>query len=174
MKTREQNRSNKRTAIEQFDWFIERVQKSVASGWLKGKLGWKYFMPENFPEIKRYFALTSCCNRIGKSNNAFSTLGILWRENKESMFWSFHPLAVKTNNEQLPKPYFKFIRKSLYDQQARETNETETKSQGVGKDFTKVIFRVCTYTDVLFLGRPHILIDCLKRHQAQKRLPEGN
>ena len=38
----------------------------------------------------------------------------------------------------------------------------------------KVIFRGCTYTDVLFLGRPHILIDCLKRHQAQKRLPEGN
>ena len=38
----------------------------------------------------------------------------------------------------------------------------------------KVIFKGCTYTDVLFLGRPHILIDCLKRHQAQKRLPEGN
>ena len=34
MKTREQNRSNKRTAIEQFDLFIERVQKSVAFGWL--------------------------------------------------------------------------------------------------------------------------------------------
>ena len=29
------------------------------------------------------------------------------------MFWSFHPLADKTNNEQLPKPFFKAIRKSL-------------------------------------------------------------
>ena len=38
----------------------------------------------------------------------------------------------------------------------------------------KAIFRGCTYTDVLFLGRPHISIYCLKRHQAQKRLPEGN
>ena len=36
----------------------------------------------------------------------------------------------------------------------------------------KVIFKGCTYTDVR--GRPHILMDCLKRHQAQKRLPEGN
>ena len=60
------------------------------------------------------------------------------------------------------------------DQQARETNEAEMESSGVGRDLTKVIFRGCTYTDVLFLGRPHILIDCLKRHQAQKRLPEGN
>ena len=39
--------------------------------------------------------------------------GFLWRENKESMFWSFHPLADKTNNEHLPKTFFKVIRKSL-------------------------------------------------------------
>ena len=30
------------------------------------------------------------------------------------MFWSFHPLADKTDNEHLPKPFFKVIRKSLY------------------------------------------------------------
>ena len=40
--------------------------------------------------------------------------GFLWRENKEAMFWSFHPLAHKTYNEHLPKPFFKAIRKSLY------------------------------------------------------------
>ena len=40
--------------------------------------------------------------------------GFLWRENEESMFWSFHPLADETNNEHLPKPFFKVIRKSLY------------------------------------------------------------
>ena len=34
MKTREQNRSNKRTEIERFDWFIERIQTRVAFGWL--------------------------------------------------------------------------------------------------------------------------------------------
>ena len=34
MKTREQNRNNKRMEIEQFDWFIERIQTRVAFGWL--------------------------------------------------------------------------------------------------------------------------------------------
>ena len=33
MKTREQNRNNKRTEIERFDWFIERIQTRVAFGW---------------------------------------------------------------------------------------------------------------------------------------------
>ena len=40
--------------------------------------------------------------------------GFLWRENEESMFWCFHPLADKTNNEHLPKPFLMVIRKSLY------------------------------------------------------------
>ena len=30
MKTRKQNRNNKRTEIERFDWFIERIQTRVA------------------------------------------------------------------------------------------------------------------------------------------------
>ena len=34
MKTTQQNRNNKRTEIEQFDWFIERIQTHVAFGWL--------------------------------------------------------------------------------------------------------------------------------------------
>ena len=37
--------------------------------------GWKNVMPENFVEINRYFTLTSYCNTIGQSNNAFSILG---------------------------------------------------------------------------------------------------
>ena len=38
MKTREQNRNNKRTEIERFDWFIEWVQTYVAFGWLSDAL----------------------------------------------------------------------------------------------------------------------------------------
>ena len=34
MKTREQNRNNKRTKIKRFDWFIERIRTRVAFGWL--------------------------------------------------------------------------------------------------------------------------------------------
>ena len=54
--TREKNRKNKRTEIERFDWFIERIQTRVAFE--------KNFMPENFLEINRYFALTSYCNQL--------------------------------------------------------------------------------------------------------------
>ena len=32
MKTHEQNRNNKRTEIERFDWFLERIQTRVAFG----------------------------------------------------------------------------------------------------------------------------------------------
>ena len=34
LKTREQNRKNKRTEIQPFDWFIERIQTRVGFGWL--------------------------------------------------------------------------------------------------------------------------------------------
>ena len=121
-RTKQKQQTNGNRAI----WLVYRKGTKERGFWLVN--AWKYFMPENFPEFNRYFALTSYRNTIGQPNNAFSTLGILWRENKESMFWSFHPLADKTNNEHFPKPYFKVIRKSLYDQQARETNEAEMES----------------------------------------------
>ena len=50
MKTREQNRNNKRTEIVRFDWFIERIQTRVAFGWLSEHSGEKTFMPENLLE----------------------------------------------------------------------------------------------------------------------------
>ena len=70
LKTREQNRKNKRTEIQRFDWFIERIQTRVGFGWLANAR-----VPENFLEVNRYFPLTSYCNKIGQSNNAFSILG---------------------------------------------------------------------------------------------------
>ena len=39
MKTREQNRNNKQTEIERFDWFIERIQTRAAFGWLSERSG---------------------------------------------------------------------------------------------------------------------------------------
>ena len=74
IKKGEQNRNNKRTEIKRIDWFIERIQKN--------------FMPENFLQIIRYFALRSYCNTIGQSNKAFSIhiKGFLWWENEERMF----------------------------------------------------------------------------------------
>ena len=77
MKTREQNRNNKRTEIKRFDWFIERIQTHLAFGWLSERSAEKTSCPKNFLEINRYFALTSYCNTIGQSNNAFSILGVI-------------------------------------------------------------------------------------------------
>ena len=76
VKTREQNRNKKRAEIERFDWFIERIQMRVAFGCLSERSAEKNFMLENFLEINRYLALTSYCNTIGSSNNAFSILGL--------------------------------------------------------------------------------------------------
>ena len=39
--TSHQNRNNKRTEIQRFDWFIERVQTRVAFGWLSERSGEK-------------------------------------------------------------------------------------------------------------------------------------
>ena len=41
MKTHEQNRNNKRTEIERFDWFLERIQTRVAFGYLSERSGEK-------------------------------------------------------------------------------------------------------------------------------------
>ena len=48
MKTREQNRKNKRTEIKRFDWFIERIQTRVAFGWLSERSGEKTSCPRTF------------------------------------------------------------------------------------------------------------------------------
>ena len=48
IKTREQNRNNKRTKIERYDWLIERIQKPVAFGWLSERSGEKTSCPRTF------------------------------------------------------------------------------------------------------------------------------
>ena len=47
MKTREQNRNNKRTEVERLDWFIERILTRVAFGWLRKRSREKNLMPED-------------------------------------------------------------------------------------------------------------------------------
>ena len=48
MKTREQNRNNKRTKIKRFDWYIERIRTRVAFGWLSERSGEKTLCPRTF------------------------------------------------------------------------------------------------------------------------------
>ena len=48
MKEREQNRKNKRTEIERFDWFMKRIQTLVAFGWLSELKSEKTSYPRTF------------------------------------------------------------------------------------------------------------------------------
>ena len=98
MKTREQDRTTNERKYSD----VIGLSNGYKRAWLlvgKQTLGWKNFMPKNVLEINRYFALTSYCDTIDQSINAFSILGFsVEPENEEYMFWSFHPLADKTNN----------------------------------------------------------------------------
>ena len=48
MKTRKQNKNNKRTETERFDWFIERIRTCVPFGWLSECSGEKLHVRELF------------------------------------------------------------------------------------------------------------------------------
>ena len=70
-RTKQKQRTNGNRAI----WLVYRTDTNARGFWLvKRTLGWKNFMPVNFLETNRYFALTSYCKTIGQSNNAFSIL----------------------------------------------------------------------------------------------------
>ena len=70
--TKQKQQTNRNRVI----WLVYWVGTNAHGFWLvKRTPWWKNFMPENFLEINRYFTLTSYCNTIGQSNNAFSILG---------------------------------------------------------------------------------------------------
>ena len=89
-KTREQrNRNKTRTEI----WLVYRTDTNARGFWLvRQTLGWKNFLPKNFLEIIRYFALTSYCKAIGLSNNAFSILRFSLAGD-----WRVHVLIFSSN-----------------------------------------------------------------------------
>ena len=95
VKTRKQNKHSKRTGIGRFDWFIEQMQTRVVFGWLSERSGEKTSCPKDFLAINRYFALTSYCNTIGQSNNAFSILGFFGRKTKSPCFDLFIHWLIK-------------------------------------------------------------------------------
>ena len=97
-RTKQKQQTNGNRAI----WLVYRTDTNARGFWLvKRTLGWKNFMPENFLEINRYFALTSYCNTIGQSNNAFSILGFFGRKTKSPCFDLFIHWLIK----QITKTY---------------------------------------------------------------------
>ena len=88
-------------------WLVYRVDTNACGFWLikRTPSGEKTSCPRT-SRINRFFALTSYCNRL------FNIRVFFGGKTKRPCFV---PLADKTNNEHLPKPFFKVIRKSLYD-----------------------------------------------------------
>ena len=110
MKTREQSTKQYTNGIRAI-WLVYRTDTNARVFWLvKQTLVWKTFIPNNFPEINRYFALTSHCNTIGRSNDTFSALGFSLAGKRRVHVLIFD----KTNNEHLPKQFFEVMEKSLY------------------------------------------------------------
>ena len=109
--TKQKQQTNKNKAI----WLVYRTDTNAPGFWLvKRTLGWKNFMPENFLEINRsWLRFDVISQRDWPIEQCLLHIRIfLAGKHWESMFWFFHPLADKTNNEHLPKPFFKVIRKS--------------------------------------------------------------
>ena len=101
-------------------WFIELIQTRVVFGWLSERSGWNNSCPRTF--------LTSYYNTIGQLNNAFFHIRFfLGGKTKSTCF-------DKTNNEHLPKSFFKVKRnrsieeyccfKSVAYHQGRSWHET--------------------------------------------------
>ena len=105
-KTREQNRKNKRTEIRAI-WLVYRTETNARGFWLvQRKLGW------NQPILR--FDVTLQLNRPIERCLLHIRVFSGGKTKRPCKLWYFHPLAVKTNNEHLPKPSSKVIRKSLY------------------------------------------------------------
>ena len=125
---RRKQQTNKNRAI----WLVYRTDTNLRSGdfffFLAGekKIAWSQVKRIQTPvafgrSSKRRVKNTSCTRTFQKSidsplwrhtttrlvNRTMSSpyKGFLWRENEESMFWSFHPLADKTKKEHLTKPF---------------------------------------------------------------------
>ena len=80
MKTREQNRNNKRMDIERCDRFIERIQTRVAFGWLSERSG------DKTRELSRNQSILGSDVILQHDWQIKQCLlhikGFLWRENK--------------------------------------------------------------------------------------------
>ena len=114
MKTREQNRNNKRAKIERFDSFVERIQTRVSFGWLSKRLAEKNFMPEELSRNQSILRFDVIPQHDWPIEQCLLHTEIFFGRKTRSLCLIFHPLGDKTNNELLPKPFFEVIRKSLY------------------------------------------------------------
>ena len=144
MKTREQNRNNKRPEIEPFDWFIERIQTRVAFGWLSERSGEKKIHARELSRNQSILRFDVILQHDWSIEQCLLHIRVFFGGKTKRP--CFVPLADKTNDEHLPKPFFKVIRKSLYDMWVPWRHKYQN-------DLTQVIFtRHRTNFDRLSIG----------------------
>ena len=87
----------------------------MAFGWLSERSAEKTSCPRTFYKSTHTSLWRHTTTRLANRTMSSPYWGFLWWENEESTFWSFHPLADKTNDEHLPKTFSKVMGKSLYE-----------------------------------------------------------
>ena len=108
MKTGEQNRNNKRTEIERFDWFIERIQTRVAFGWLSKRSG-ENLHPQELSRNQPILRFDIILQHDWPIEQCLLHIRVFFGGKTKRPCFDLS-LADKTNNEHLPKTFFKAIR----------------------------------------------------------------
>ena len=99
METREQNRNNKRTEIERFDWFIERIQTRVAFGWLSERSGEKTSCPRTFSKSIDNSLWRHATTRLANRTSLLHLRVLFGRKRKRPCFDLFiHGLIKQITN----------------------------------------------------------------------------
>ena len=115
MKMREQNRNNKRTEIERFHWFVERIQTRVAYGWLSERSSENISCPRTFQKsidtsiflLQHDWPIEQCFLHFrvffgGKTKSPCFDLFIYWLINRraltETIFQGHRKVALSKRN----------------------------------------------------------------------------
>ena len=113
MKTREQNRNNKRTEIERFDWFIKRIQTRVAFSWSSERLGEKTSCPIELARNQLILRFDVILQHVWPIDQCFLNTRIFFGgKTKSSCSYPIIQWLIKQIKHS-PKPFFKVTQKSL-------------------------------------------------------------
>ena len=100
------NEKRRLTEYERASWLVHRTDTNALGFWLCQRTIWDNESTDT--SLLRHTA-TQLANRTMPFH-----IGLSLAEKRRGHVWSFHSLADKTNKENLLKPFFKVIQKSLY------------------------------------------------------------
>ena len=115
MQTREQNSENKRTEIERFDWFVERIQMRGAFGWLSERSAKKNFMPAELSRNQLIVHFDVMPQHDWPIEQCLLHIRVFFGGKRKSpCFNLFIHWLIKQVTNTYTETFFKVIRKSVY------------------------------------------------------------